>query len=176
MKKIVAFILSIMTCTGFIFPTPVFAANTQHIEERHYHIINHANRNLSIEATGRGLKDGYDTYVQPTQDSWYQTIWLDYYPDKDVYTIRTSVTNNWRILTFFESNEHLMYIDSWPSNRQAQWKIEKYDDRGYVIRNVNKPDYILRTPVTCDVRAGDQVICQKQAKGVVTESQTWEFV
>ena len=123
MKKIVAFILSILTCTGFIFPSPVFA-NERHIEERHYHIRNHAVNNLSIGATGRGLKEGYDTYLQPTQDSWYQTIWLDYYPDKDVYTIRTSATNKFFILAFWPDNEHLMYtrIRRTP---EAEWKIIK---------------------------------------------------
>ncbi len=175
MKKIVAFILSIMTCTGFIFPSPVFA-NTKHIEERHYHIRNHANRNVSIEATGRGLKEGYDTYVQPNDDSWYQTIWLDYYPDKDVYTIRTSVTNKFFILSFWSSNEHLMYTRIRPIP-EAEWKIEKYEDQGYVIRNVNKSDYILRTPVPCDVRAGDQVICQKpENSSAIRSSETWDFV
>ena len=177
MKKIVAFILSIMTCTGFIFPTPVFAANTQHIEERHYHIINHANRNLSIEATGRGLKDGYDTYVQPTQDSWYQTIWLDYYPDKDVYTIRTSVTNSWYILTFWERNQHLMYSGIRHTDPGAQWRIEKYEDQGYVIRNVNMPEYILRTPDSWNIRAGDQLICQKRTSDrFILPTETWDFV
>ncbi len=181
MKKLVAFVLSIMTFTGFIFPSPVFAATDHdHIIENHYHIRNYVFRNLSIEATGRGWASGYDTYMQENTNSWYQTIWLDYIPGMDVYSIRTSVTNKRYVLTLFASNDHLMYIDNEnPYTEEALWKIVSYGNGRYVIRNLYQPDKILRTPTPDDIKAGDQLICQKPMSGdagTYSATEMWSFV